>query len=264
MLFVIKSKNRIDGLKRKTYNLLKKYEVPDKDINIFVSNEEDYRNYKFSFPNCKIIKGDNGIVGIDNFIVDYFDEGVEYIYMNDDVSKLSTLNELNKKVELDKDGFYYLISKLFSELRVNNLSFGGIYVCDNAMYMTKQPEITNNLCLIMDPFSAVINNKDVKLTEFPIELEDGSIFIGDCSDAEKCIQHFKSKGGIVRLNKWCMKCDYYNNDGGGIVGRNKITEKLSKEGLMKKYPKYISSINFKKDGTSQVRLRKLKCKDGIN
>jgi len=260
MKFVIKSKDRINCIKKKTLGMLKKYDVDDKDIYIFVSDDKDYNQYTENFPNCNIILGDKGIVGIDNFIVNYFDEGEKYIYMNDDVSKLYKLENL-KRVELDKTDFYDLIDKLFNELEKNNYTFAGLYVCTNTLFMSRLPEIVYDLFLIMDPFSAVINNKEIQLTSYELEKEDGSIYTSDMgSDAEKCILHFKSRGGLVRFNHYCMKVDYYNNkkDGGGIVGRNSLTEKLSKEALMKKYPKYISSVNFKKNGTTQVRLRHLK------
>ena len=220
MKYVIKSKNRLIKIEKKTLSLLRNYGVEDEDINIFVSDDKDLEDYKEKFNKCNIIKGDKGIVGIDNFIVNYFDEGEEYIYMNDDVSALFCLDENNKKKELDKSEFKYLVSKMFSELKLYGGSYCGIYPCNNNLFMSKCDEMTCDLCICMDPFSAIINNKEVQLTEFIVPKEDGTEFVGECSDAEKTLQHFKSKGGIVRLNHYCMNVEYYTKQG-GYQGRQK-------------------------------------------
>ena len=262
MKFVIKSKNRIKKLSEMTYALLKRYEVSDKDIYLFIT-QDDLEKYNIVFPDCNCIVAPKGIANTDNFIVDYFEENEEYIYMNDDVSKIFGLTsdaENGKKYEIDKSGFDYLIAKLFSEMKADKVSYGGLYPCDSAMYMKNAPEISKGLSLIMDPFSAVINNKEVRITEIPVEKEDGSIFIGDNSDTEKSIQHFKSKNGLIRLNKWCLKVQYYGNDLGGIVGRNAFTEQYTAEYLKNLYPEYISSINTKKNGNTSLRLKKIKGK----
>ena len=262
MKFVIKSKNRIKKLSEMTYALLKKYDVSDKDIYIFIT-QEDLDKYSNTFTECNCIVAPKGIANTDNFIVDYFEEGENYIYMNDDVSKIFKLEgdaQINKKYEINKEEFDNLINNLFEEMKKDDVSYGGLYPCDSAMYMKNAPKISKGLSLIMDPFSAVINNKEVKITEIPVEKEDGSIFIGDNSDAEKTIQHFISKKGLVRFNKYCLKVQYYGNDAGGIVGRDAYTEKYTAEYIKDLYPEYITSINTRKNGNTSLRLKKIKGK----
>lgn len=45
MKFVIKTKDRVDGLRKDTYTMLSKYGVIEKDIYLFVSNDIDYDAY---------------------------------------------------------------------------------------------------------------------------------------------------------------------------------------------------------------------------
>ena len=246
MKYVIKSKDRINTLTSHTYKLLKSYEVCDTDLYIFVSNEDDLENYCDAFPNANIKIGEEGIVGIDNFIVDYFNEKEEYIYMNDDISSISILNINNKLEKLDTSGFKYLVKKMFSEMKAIDASYCGLYPCDSSLYMSKQSEQTEDLCLIIDGFSACINNKNIKLTKFSI---------GDnwLSDYEKSILHFKDKGIICRLNKWCFKGKFFN----GIPERNQENHKTNAMEMMEKYPGYISSVKSKKNGWNSLRFKKI-------
>ena len=213
MLYVIKSKGRVEGLKQNTYKLLKSFNVEDCDIYIFVSNEIDFKEYTNEFVNCKIILGGTG--------------------------------------------FSYLVKKLFSELKVDNLTNAGIYICDNIMFMRNADEITHDLCFITDPFSAVINNKNVILTCDPKTRDNHK------SDYEKSILHFADRGGVVRLNKYCLKVARNENSkgkGGGVLNRDKATDESNNEYMMNKYPEYISSIKIKKTGFSSIRFKKLKSK----
>lgn len=259
MKFVIKSKDRLEKIEKMTLNLLRSYGVKDADIHIFVSDLKDYDDYKKKFPECNIIIGWKGIVGIDNFIVEHFEEGEKYIYMNDDVSEIYRLDDGKLKV-LEKDEFNYLIDRMFLELRERDYSYSGLYPCKSSLYMAKQKEITTDLCLCMDPFSAVINNKDVILHNFVVKKEDGTEFQAESTDAEKTIQHFISKGGIVRFNHYCIKVEYHAKQG-GYQGRTPMTEKLSAEALKEKYPNHITSVKYKKNGTTSIRLKKIKARD---
>ena len=76
MKFVIKTMDRVEGLKKMTYSFLKLHGVKDDDIYIFVSTEKDFDDYWKAFPDCLIILGPKGIVPIDNFIVQHFFEEV--------------------------------------------------------------------------------------------------------------------------------------------------------------------------------------------
>jgi len=259
MKFVIKSKNRVEKIKKKTLTLLRSYGVKDEDIFLFVSNEEDHKNYSDNFKDCNIILGDDGIIGIDNYIVNYFKEGEQYIYMNDDVSAIYKLNEYQELQKLSSEQFWEMITIMFGELYYYGGSFACLFPCSNAVFMARASPINYHLCVCMDPFSAVINNKDIKLTEFIVKKEDGSYFTADVSDSEKAIQHFNSRGGIVRLNHYCIDVEYHSKEG-GYQGRTEMTERLSAEALFKMYPKEISNVRYKKNKTTSIIFKRLKSK----
>jgi len=117
-----------------SYKLLKKYNIEDSNIYIFVSYKTDLQNYKKNFPNCNIILGDSGIVGIDNYIVDYFNENEEYIYMNDDISEIYKCIDRKKLKILSTNEFYELINELFNTMKQKNITYAGVYPVDNPYF----------------------------------------------------------------------------------------------------------------------------------
>jgi len=254
MKIVVKTKDRVERFRKKTYDkIIKRYEFDEENVYLFVSDDEDLKKYSEAYPLCNVVKGPPGIAAIDNFIVDYFDEGEIYLYMNDDVSGI--YEATSKKDLVEVQDLKALLNKLIEECQNNGYSYGGFGPVLNAYFMYGKKAINHHLSLVMDPVSIVINNKDVKLTEIPVPMPDGSIFKGESSDAEKCIQHYMSRGGIVRFNYFAPKVEYYGKVG-GYQGRNPYTEKYTAEYMIAKYPEYISGINFKKQGKTSLRLRK--------
>lgn len=249
--FVIKSKDRVEKFRKMTYHLLKNYNIEDSNIYIFVSYETDLQNYKKNFPNCNIILGDSGIVGIDNFIVDYFEENEEYIYMNDDITKIYKCIDRKTLKILSVNEFYELINELFTTMKKNQYTYAGVYPVDNPYFICNVEQITTNLCIIIDGFSACINNKNIRLTKFKLsETVKDNYF----SDYEKSILHFINSG-IIRFNKYCFTGEFF---GKGISERTQELHKINAELMLKKYSKYISSIKSKKDGWNSLRLKKIK------
>jgi hypothetical protein len=251
---VIKTKRRVERFRKKTYNcIIKRYGFNEKNVHLFVSDDRDYADYSKAYPGCKVIKGPPGIARIDNFIVNYFDEGEIYIYMNDDVSGI--YQATSKKDLVEVEDLKGLLNKLVKECQKKGYTYGGFGPVLNPYFMYSKNSINYHLSLVMDPVSICINNKDIQLTEIPVPMPDGTIFKGESSDAEKCIQHYMSKGGIIRFNHYAPKVEYYGKVG-GYQGRNAYTEKYTAEYMLEKYPEYISGINFKKNGTTSLRLKK--------
>ena len=252
MKIVIKTKDRVQKLMDKTYtSIIKKYNLDEYSVHLFVSTQKDLDDYSVAFPKCKVILGPPGIAAIDNFIVDYFKEGEIYLYMNDDVSGIYEVVDQKKMKPVEN--LKKLLNKLIKTCQDNNLTYGGFYPVCNPFYMYKQKPIRLDLSLVMDPLSICINNKDVKLTEIKFKKTDGTMFIGESSDSEKCILHYKSRGGIVRFNRYSPKVEYYGNQG-GYQGRDAYTEHYTANYLMKKYPEYISGVKYKKNGMTSIRL----------
>ena len=254
MKIVIKSMNRVEKLFKLTYTkIILKYGLDESQVHIFVSTEKDLQEYTKAYPKCKVILGPMGIANIDNFIVDYFDEGEIYLYLNDDIHGFYKLVD-NKLVEVED--LKPVLNQLIDILQHHNLSYGGFYPVPNGYFMKNKKPIEMGLPLVMDPMSICINNKDVVLTEIPVPMPNGDTFLAECSDSEKCIQHYKSRGGIVRFNRYATKVEYYKKHG-GYQGRTAHTEKYTANYLKEKYPNYVSSVKVKKNGNTSIRLKKL-------
>ena len=250
MKFVIKTMDRAIELKQMTYAFLKKHGVEDKDIDLFVSKEKDVDYYNFMFPDCNIIKGPMGIVPIDNFIVDYYPEGEKYIYLNDDIKRLYYAPD--KKSLRVIDDFMPLVEETFKMMEDQDITYAGLNPVDNPYFMRAQPEFKYGLSIITDPFSFVINNKNIKLTQFYINdnYNDNSF-----SDYEKSILHYLDKKKILRLNWYSVDVLYFN--GASTSNRTKENCQKTAELMMEKYPEYITSIKHNKNGFKSLRLKRL-------
>lgn len=254
MKIVIKSMNRVEKLFKLTYSkIILKYGLDESVVHIFVSTEQNLKDYTEAFPKCKVILGPMGIARIDNFIVNYFDENEIYLYMNDDIHGFYELVD-NKLQEVED--IKPVLDQLIKTLQDHNLSYGGFYPVPNGYFMKNKKPIEMGLTLVMDPMSICINNKNVVLTEIPVELPNGEIFIGECTDSEKCILHYKSRGGIVRFNRYSAKVEYYSKQG-GYQGRTAITEQYTANYLKEKYPDYVAGVKIKKNGNTSIRLKNL-------
>jgi len=252
---VIKSMDRVKKFYKLTYSkIILKYGLDESQVHVFVSTEKDLQEYTEAYPKCKVILGPKGIARIDNYIVDYLDENEIYLYMNDDIHGFYELVD-NKLVEVED--LKQVLDKLIKKLQDHNLTYGGFYPVFNPYFMNKQKKpVELGLSLIMDPLSICINNKEVQLTEIPVELPNGQIFIGECTDAEKCVLHYKSRGGIVRLNRYTAKVEYYAKHG-GYQGRTPLTEQYTANYLKEKYPDYVAGVRIKKNGNTSIRLKRL-------
>ena len=87
LVYVVKSHQRVDRFYDKTYTkIILKYNFVLKNVFVFVSLDEDVDLYSKKYPLINIVKAPKGVAAVDNFITDYFQEGQNIIYMNDDVS----------------------------------------------------------------------------------------------------------------------------------------------------------------------------------
>ena len=254
MKIVIKSMNRVKKLFKLTYSkIILKYGLDERQVHIFVSTEKDLQEYKVAFPKCSVILGPMGIANIDNFIINYFDEGEVYLYLNDDIHNFYKF--VNDKL-VEVGDIKPVLDGLIDILQHHNLSYGGFYPVPNAYFMKNKKPIEMGLTLVMDPMSVCINNKSVILTEIPVPMPNGDTFLAECSDAEKAILHYKSRGGIVRFNRYSTRVEYYAKEG-GYQGRNEHTEQYTANFLKEKYREYIAGVKTKKNGNTSIRLKKL-------
>tara|TARA_R110000823_G_scaffold124582_1_gene251180 strand:- start:847 stop:1623 length:777 start_codon:yes stop_codon:yes gene_type:complete len=246
LVYVIKSHQRVDRFYDKTYSkIILEYGFNLKNVFVFVSLKEDVDLYTKKYPLINILKAPKGVAAVDNFITNYFQEGQNIIYMNDDVSGIVELQN-NKLKPIKKERLLSIIDAMFGRMKKNKITYGGFYPVPNTLFMSGK-KMTYDLCLIMDPFSLVINNKKVRIT------------ISDKSDFEKSIQHFYFQNALLRYNHISLKVEYYGTKG-GFQGRTAETERNSAKLLQAKYPDYVGSIKYKKDGKTSLRLKSIKSK----
>jgi len=249
--YVVKSHQRVDRFRLKTYNeIILKYNFDLKNTFVFVSTEKDYILYKEHYPEINIVQGPKGVAAIDNFITDYFPNGQKLIYMNDDVSGIYGVDNNLKKYKISLDELNNLINKAFDIMVHNDISYGGLYPVLNTLFMSGGNDIKFDFGLIMDPFSFIINNKNIIIS------------ISDKSDFEKSILHFKDKGALLRFNRYSLNVEYYGKKG-GFQGRDKTSEIKTANQLVEKYPYYCNSINIKNEGKTSIRFNKIKTKNKI-
>lgn len=244
VVFVVKSHHRVDRFYDKTYTkVILKYGFDLSKVYVFISDPDDMALYSKKYPKINIIKAPKGVAAVDNFITGYFPALQKIIYMNDDVSGIQEL--VNGKLKLIEPlKLIKIIKAMFSKMVLNKITYGGFYPVPNNMFMLGVGKINYGLCLIMDPFSLVINNKSVRIT------------ISDKSDFEKSIQHFKFQGALMRYNRIALKVEYYGKKG-GFQGRDAATEMVSAKKMMSKYPNYISGIMVKKEGKTSLRIKRI-------
>jgi len=243
VVYVVKSHQRVNRFYDKTYSkIILKYCFELSKVYVFVSLDADVKLYKLKYPEINIIKAPMGVAAVDNFITNFFEENQKIIYMNDDISKILELSN-EKLIEVSKDKLDLIILAMFNKMQINKITYGGFYPVANTFFM-KGKKMTYNLCLIMDPFSLVINNKKIFIT------------VSDKSDFEKSIQHFINQGALIRYNHIALKVEYYGKVG-GFQGRNSQTELKTAKIMQLKYSNYISGITVKKEGKTSLKLKKI-------
>ena len=247
LVYVVKSHQRVQRFFDKTYTkIILKYGFNLPDVYTFVSLDEDVESYTLKYPLINIVKAPKGVAAVDNFITSYFPEGQNIIYMNDDVSAIVELQE-NKLKQISEQRLSKIIKAIFGRMKQNRITYGGFYPVANTMFMSGK-RITYDLCLIMDPFSFVINNKQIRIT------------ISDKSDFEKSIQHFNQQGALLRYNHIALRVEYYGTKG-GFQGRDATTERDSALQMQAKYPEHVGAVKYKKGGKTSLRLNPLKSKE---
>lgn len=251
IVYVIPSYKRKDVLIKKTLSVLEKYNIPKKDIYVFVANAQQKNEYKeVEDMGYKLIIAKKGVLGARNFIVDYFKEGQKIVSLDDDIRELVMMvNKKKTKVLPDLSSF---IKGAFDELEKNNLQLGGIYPIDNPFFMKKK--ISKDLRYIAGGLYFFINDKTQKINP--------KFHLGE--DYARSIKSFIKYGGVLRYNYISFKTQNYTKEG-GLADARKGTikgeppEVISKKALYKMYPDYI--IPIEKKGQFDIKLKKISSKD---
>ena len=156
--FVIPSHDRLETIKEKTLFTLDKYEIPKKDIYIFVA-EECYDDYKNNLDNkYNIIKSIEGVSNNRMFISNYFENGEKIVSLDDDISAINLLNDKSKNLnEVTPIGFKLLLDHMFNCLIKEKCNLAGIYPVNNSFFMKEG--YTHKLTFCIGQFRCFINDR---------------------------------------------------------------------------------------------------------
>ena len=269
-VIAIPSYKRSSLLKTNTLALLKRHNIPSKNIYIFVANETEKQEYQNAISTTdykKIIIGVKGLYHQRNFISSYFKSGKFIVEMDDDLKEIyETYNTRNTKtsttttkkkttITTKKRTKHYqrlkpiinlnqFIITAFKTLKEHNLYLWGVYPVFNPFFTT--PTISTDLRFIVGPFWGFINRHNSP---------DLILTLEEKEDTERTLQFFTKDGGVLRFNGITFNTNYYSTPGGMQADRTdrKAAAKQSAHILHSKYPT-LTTIQTRKSGMTEVRV----------
>ena len=193
----IRSYNKAETLRDLTLKTLKKGNVPLDRIIVFVADEEEQRVYDSVLEGeVKTVVGVKGVKEIDNFIIDYFDEGQCYVLMDDDVRSIEFIPTRYKPRPTEPvTDLPSLFDYAFSVCkRFGNLSWS----CSdttNGLFQAPYPFCRIAPKFLIGAMSGFINDKTTRITLGPVD------------DFERTGLEITRKGAIVYFGRVMVKHD---------------------------------------------------------
>ena len=241
MKYVIPSYKRVGSLLDKTLKFLTSQGVKNDDVYIFIREDDpqinEYNSLGEDNYNVITLIGITGIGNTHNAITTYFSAGEWICELDDDI-----INVIDNKREI-VNNFPERVDKMIEIMENEGFSYGGFYQVDNPMFMSGNQEYTTDLryCLGL---------MRIRKIDYSIVLETNY-----AEDFENAILHYIKDGGILKNNWVAGKTKNYADGGCDGDGRNIETEKVDKEFLANKYPKYCKLFQ-RKNGRWDLRLIK--------
>ena len=236
MKFVIPSYQRAEQLKSKTLAYLEEQSVDPKTIYVFVRTDDNNLSKYQSIEGINLVTTDiKGIGMTHNYITEYFAEGEFIVEIDDDLVNL--IDNEKQSVNLKQT-----IQEMKDIMENENISYGGLYQCDNSMFMSSCKQYTTDLRYMLGLFRLRFVRKDIVLETNYSE------------DFENCILHYLRDGKILKNNHIAGKTKNYAEGGCCGDGRNLDTEKADKEHLANRYPE-LTRLFTRKNGVTDLRLK---------
>ena len=243
LVYAIPTYQRYEKLLTHTLTFLSKHKIKTESIYIFIRNgDNDYDKYKsLESKGYKVISCDaRGAGQKHNFITDYFKEGRFVIELDDDIKEL--INEQKKPI----DNFKKDMKKMIEIMKKENINYGGIYQCDNDLFMRGiKNKYTRDLRYMLGVLRVRRICKDIK------------VITNYAEDFEFCLRHFVRDGKILKNNHIGPRTSLYADGGNKANGRNIETEKKDKEIVNNLYPT-LSKLYQRKNGIWDLKLREYK------
>lgn len=269
-IIAIPSYNRADILKTKTFATLKRHNIPDNIIYIFVANNDEREKYimKIDIDPEHIIIGLKGLKNQRNFISSYFPEGEYIVQLDDDIDEIveliipnnrtsmrTSMRTAKQKREMMKKHKIKPITNLnkfivdaFNICVSKGIYLWGIYPVDNPYFMTDT--ITTDLRFIVGPFWGIINRHSEQL----------KLSVDEKENVERTLQYYIMDGGVIRFNNISITTNYYKTPGGmqtnSTTNNRRTAAQKSAELLHAKYPQYTKIITKKRTNWPEIKLVK--------
>lgn len=241
----IPSLKRSNLLLEKTYKLLKKHNIPDNMIYVFVIDNE-YEEYKKALPNCNIVVGRFSAKNNKNYILDYFKDNQYILQLDDDIKDL--YEAIDKKTLKSISNLDNIVREGFRIIELEKCNIYGVYPIKNAGFMFgnkhKVSQSLNYCC------GAVLLLKNHRLNKRKLNLVE---------DFEFSLRNYIEFGKILRNNRICVEANQYTYDGGLQFNnnRNKQNKLIEIQKLIREYPQYVKLVR-KNNGQPDIRFLKKK------
>ena len=240
--------DRVEKIQKKTLKILQDYKINQK-IYIFVNDKSQYDLYKNGLEADTytdiIISNTKGITDARNYIATYFPEGTKVVCLDDDLGTFvkKTGNKVAKLKDLNA-----VFTEGFKKCEEEDTKLWGIYPVPNGLFM--KDTITTTLKFIIGLCYGFISTpKDKSLLTNVVKQKE---------DYERSIKYYIKFGKVIRLNYISVRTTYYSKGGisSWMENRKKDME-VSAKALLKEYPEYVNSIFYRKDGTAEIKLKKM-------
>jgi len=195
-----------------TYRMLKTNNIPSKSINIFVSDMEDYLEYKELYTDINVVLIPDkykGIGAVRSYITNsWANDKDEIVFIDDDI-------EYIKENEIERLNIKTFIPEFFNRLHETGLYFGGLQLCANTYFFKNNWTTTLKYC--SGAFQCIRINKDRQ-----------ELFTSyrHYEDYWFNLAYFHRDGGILRYNNASPITKNYNIHGGICEECGSLSERL--------------------------------------
>jgi hypothetical protein len=255
--FAIPSYNRPQLLRSSTLKLLVNiFKIPEKQITVFLEDEEQLLQYKLELQDFNDIKFElkktNGIGELRSYIRKFYPVGTNVVMFDDDThSVLEMKNEGdnndkkdNKLTTMNEESFKNWINEAFDKLNLSPGKNFGIVLFDNPYYMTRT--VSKNLRYVCG-----------NIVGFIVQENEPEVKIAHGEDFEFSIKLFKRDKELLRYNYITVRTKHYAPGGicdtYGGENQREIKAKENLEYLVNEY-KGAFTLYKKKNGKYNLRV----------
>lgn len=197
MNYVICSYKRPLLIKQRTLALLQRHKIEPLRIFVFVGgSDDDYDSYKYLMDEgYNLVRCPTGLAQARNSVTDYFEEGAQLVYLDDDLRDILHLKK-GEVWNLDEE-----FARGFQLATANGCRLVGLYPVACRLWMT--PRILSGVLFCYGCCYGVINTKELVMT------------LSVKEDWERTLWFSSHDGGVVRL-EYLAPLQNHRKEAGGL------------------------------------------------